>query len=328
MLGFCMNKTLLILAIVTLAGGGIATASLVGYQKAFPIKPPVETVASTTNENGSADTTSTKGTFWDLTTETPTTKAKITNEATEEAKVSTENLRQLLNLYNSEIETLNKKLALWSVLKGGIAVTLSDYKDTKAGAEAFKITHSDDTSLTKLIDFHINLWNIAISTELEAQTNLQKRIEQWTLVQRKLESELDMALTQGRSFSDEELAIRKNELASIDATLETDEANYAAYSDAYTTIIKKIDYIVTFTAEKYKNEIDRQVAMNEVKAAVIPLFQTVIAKPLLQPTSVSCETSNQNSYHPTTSCVEYPTMRTFGCTSSYNSYGNKVTSCY
>lgn len=329
-----MKNTFFILAIVALAGAGIATASFVEFQKVSIIEPSVETSASTPNETGATDTRSTKEGFWDFSkdaTDTETrpqrTLSEATNQVTEELKVSTEKLQQLLNSYSAEIETLDKKLALWKIMKEGVSISISDYKDTKTGAEAFKLTHSDDASLTELIDFHINLWNLAISIQTEAQSALQSRIEQWGLVQTKLKSELDMALRQGRHLSDEELVIRKNEVASIDATLVSDETNYNVYSDAYTTQIKKIDYIVTFSAEKYKTDLDRQVALDQVRAVQIPIFQTVIAKPLLQPTTVSCETSNPNSFHPTTSCVEYPTMRTFGCTSSYNSYGNKVTSC-
>ena len=148
-----------------------------------------------------------------------------------------------------------------------------------------------------------------------------------------------LRLRKGKKLSETEYTLRFNQLQVLVNENDLDHA----YADQDASISKLLGYLnetdeklrssMLTMAKKEKVEADRDLAaintqIEITKNAQIISSAAILTPAQLQPTSVTCETNRRVSGSRSTTCTEFPSMKSMTCDTRYNGAGNLISDCY
>src|ERR1035437_2080121 len=236
----------------------------------------------------------------------------------------------LVNLFTTKISFLKSKLALWDLLKNGRLAVIQDNQDSIARSQGYQMANGSDAGLYNLAEYGIKLWQSEVDEDTKIIAAESTRMNAWTDIKQKLETELSTLSAGSSPVTEAEYLLRKQELDTEVNQSDFDKmvADDSALGDYLNNRDTKVEAAIMFNAERFKNNLAIQAVSLQAVAGTAPTVQPITAPVQTQPTSVSCETSQDVYGHMITSCVESGTMKTFTCDASTNVYGNQEKSCY
>ncbi len=247
---------------------------------------------------------------------------------------------QLTELYQKKIAFLKKSISLKEIGILANKLGTQSIRDDISFSEDNLSTYGNSYSPSwmGLVTNALNFWKYAVAERVAILTLEQDRIDFWNDVKEKLEKEL-ADITPQKAISETEYDFRKFELNKL-----VDEDNLdKAYADQDIYISDKLTFLnknndefhalLLSVAKKEKAETDREIAainaeLEIIRSRPIPAISVSITPDQLQPTRVSCETMHRVNGNPSTTCIEFPSMKSMTCDTRYNVSGNAIKDCY
>lgn len=231
----------------------------------------------------------------------------------------------LIALYTDKLSYLSMKIGLLDVSKGMHEWDADEERKSIAFAEKIQNESGYNTSFGK------SIWQAELAEDLKLIEAYAKLIGQLQSTEKWLEAELNAAKTNTTAITEAEYKLRENILLLYVNQNDITKASDSIYNSIYFTYDKRAELYDEIVAAAKKdiailnNEIaSLQAEINSMPTITPPKISTPTS---ITPTNIQCTTRHSSNTFKTT-CIEIPTMRSYVCNSSYDSFWKTTTNCY